>query len=498
MRRIRTLRRVLASAARHHGVRGAIALGVARVLQVDRWSAWLLRRSIRPKDAMPFLEAVSRETLASMRVSVVVPTLNGIGNGIEDLLASLERQTIPPYEIVAIDSSSSDGTQELLRQRGAKLVVIPKREFRHDTVRNLGAKHASGNILLFTVQDAMFDDPSWIETGLRHLIAFDATSYSTPQRCRSSAEAFARYLAENFVVNNFSPGVNVIGNKRWGRIVRQLPSRALKERFVHVDDTNHLVKKKRFGELGGFTGPACEDMEFGMKVVSNGDRFVYSTLSSVTHSHSYVRPEHYARRVFFDNRIIEEMLARTSVGGDEGGKYPYLVDALMVHGLRLLTCLGDAIDHARCAGVTRVSFLYGFRSGSSITPFNDLENMFTGKARALLRSVLEGQDVSVAQWVQRLAERMGVVECLAIDKVYLAVYEDFMSDLSDAAVGHLSNALRMLESQTQVGVLTLEEFRTFGTLTILNTLMFQVVKGLVRGLDERSCVMGVMGAWGWV
>ena len=178
----------------------------------------LLTTSIPAYKAWRLLACTSPEDVARLKVSVVIPVYNGIADGLERLLSSLARQSHHNLEIVAVDSGSTDDSVRLLERHGAKVLHIKKEEFRHDYARNLGAENAAGDYLLFTVCDCTFNDPKWIEIGLRHLRRFAAVSYSTPQSYDDDAEPYARYMAYNFLAaNRYRLGVNTFGNRLLGR-----------------------------------------------------------------------------------------------------------------------------------------------------------------------------------------------------------------------------------------------------------------------------------------
>lgn len=106
-----------------------------------------------------------------MRISIVVPTFNA-GPQITALLNAMHAQKpAPPYEIVAIDSGSTDDTRQRVLDGGGRFVEL-KQPFNHGLARDAGIAASSGELVFVTVQDAVpatddclarfarhFDDP---------------------------------------------------------------------------------------------------------------------------------------------------------------------------------------------------------------------------------------------------------------------------------------------------------------------------------------------------
>lgn len=96
------------------------------------------------------------------RVSIILPTWNAAEH-LARLLPALAAQELDGgLEIVAVDSSSSDGTRALLAEAGADVEVIPQAEFGHGATRNRAAARARGRFLVFLSQDALPRDPDFL------------------------------------------------------------------------------------------------------------------------------------------------------------------------------------------------------------------------------------------------------------------------------------------------------------------------------------------------
>ena len=105
-------------------------------------------------------------TKRSARISLVIPTWNG-GPRFRRVLEALASQALPEeedgkFELVVIDSGSSDGTRELAAAFGAFVERIDQRDFNHGATRNLGIELSSGEIIALLTQDALPLGPAYL------------------------------------------------------------------------------------------------------------------------------------------------------------------------------------------------------------------------------------------------------------------------------------------------------------------------------------------------
>src|SRR3954471_20450010 len=95
-------------------------------------------------------------------ISVVIPVKDGGGDLVRCLDRLAAQQVDEDVEIVVVDSGSRDGSVAVARGRGARVHEIPPAEFNHGATRNLGARLAGGDVLVFTSQDAYAADEHWL------------------------------------------------------------------------------------------------------------------------------------------------------------------------------------------------------------------------------------------------------------------------------------------------------------------------------------------------
>lgn len=79
------------------------------------------------------------------------------------------QETERRVEVLAVDSGSTDGTVDVLKARGVRVVAIPAAEFDFGRTRDLAYQHARGDIVVNLSQDAVPADSGWLEHLIRPL-----------------------------------------------------------------------------------------------------------------------------------------------------------------------------------------------------------------------------------------------------------------------------------------------------------------------------------------
>jgi len=95
-----------------------------------------------------------------MSVSVILPTFNG-GDGLNHTIMSLQRQTLPPREIIVVDDGSTDDTRAVAERARAQglvdIVIAHGTRCGRSAAVNAAARFASGDLLLTADADTEFD-----------------------------------------------------------------------------------------------------------------------------------------------------------------------------------------------------------------------------------------------------------------------------------------------------------------------------------------------------
>jgi len=242
-----------------------------------------------------------------MCISVIIPTLNAC-DCIGQLLSMIQKQDVRASEVIIIDSSSEDKTVDIAKEFDARTIVIPRHAFNHGRTRNLAAKEARGDILVFMTQDALPVDDTLLRTLTAPLQKPDIAATfgrQIPRAGASPLEIFARRF--NYPDKGAVKGLDDV--RKYG----------IKTFFL--SNVCSAFKREAFLKAGMFPEDvnANEDMLITARLLMSGYRVVYVPEAKVIHSHSLSLPGQF-RRYFYigsslkKNRWIREYAQPESEG----------------------------------------------------------------------------------------------------------------------------------------------------------------------------------------
>lgn len=260
-------------------------------------------------------------------VSVVIPTLNA-GREIGGLLDSLLSQTAAPGEILVVDSSSEDATQDIVASyagRGVSLDVIERSEFNHGVTRHKAFIRTVGDYTLFMTQDAVPVGDRYIERLIAPLEADKAIALvSGRQLPKPDARRFEQLVREF----NYPDEPSVRG-------AEDLLSYGIKTFFA--SDVCSAYRRTAYMECGGFAPVNTnEDMLMAARFIAAGYKVAYEPSAAVYHSHNLT-----PRQQFRRNREVGaflaahagELMGASEIG--EGGRLVKVVSAQLLREGRL-------------------------------------------------------------------------------------------------------------------------------------------------------------------
>lgn len=97
-----------------------------------------------------------------VQASIIIPTKNA-GNKFNSVLEGIFKSRVDfEYEVIIVDSGSTDRTKGVIAAYPARLIEIAPLSFTHGGARNIGAEAAKGKILVYLSQDAIPHNENWL------------------------------------------------------------------------------------------------------------------------------------------------------------------------------------------------------------------------------------------------------------------------------------------------------------------------------------------------
>lgn len=221
---------------------------------------------------------------APLALSVIIPTLDA-EREIDALLTCLELQSVPPSEIIVIDSSSGDATAaEVSKHPSVVFYTIDKSDFNHGLTRDFALRRSTGEYVCFLTQDAVPASSRYLENLVSPMLADSSIALvSGRQLPKANARRFEQ------LVRGFNyPEVSSIRSKE------DLSVYGIKTFFA--SDVCSCYRREAYLACGGFSDVETnEDMLMAARFIAAGFKVVYEPTAGVYHSHNLSPRQQFAR-----------------------------------------------------------------------------------------------------------------------------------------------------------------------------------------------------------
>lgn len=250
-------------------------------------------------------------------VAVIIPTLNS-GRYLEDIIAGLKLQAVPPESVLVIDSGSRDATVARFREYGAEVVGLGGRPYNHGGTRRYATElRPEARFYVLLTHDAIPESPETITTILR---AFDNEQVGMAygrQLPRAGANAIERHAREY----NYPPFSDI----------RSLADRErLGVKTAFCSNSFAAYRANSLRAVGGFPEDSyfAEDQFVAAKILLSGMKVSYCADARVVHSHSYSLREDFRR--YFDVGVwhLRDAWELDEFGRAEGEGVRFLVSEM--------------------------------------------------------------------------------------------------------------------------------------------------------------------------
>jgi rhamnosyltransferase len=232
-------------------------------------------------------------------VTVFLPTRNG-GAELATVLRLVQEQELDrSFEILVIDSGSTDGTIELLERAPLRLLRIPRSEFNHGLTRQRAVEEARGEIVAMLVQDAQPADRRWLQALVEPFSDAEVAGVYSRQIPRPDANPFIRRRLGAWAAASLEPRIQSIESPAAFETLPPLERMSL----AVFDNVSSAVRRSVALEIPFDRKQFGEDIDWGRRVVLAGHELVYEPRSAVVHSHD--RSAWYElRRIYLDHQNL--------------------------------------------------------------------------------------------------------------------------------------------------------------------------------------------------
>jgi len=231
--------------------------------------------------------ALAPQPHTKIKASVIIPTLNA-GEAFQQVIHAVKSQKAPwEFEIVVIDSGSTDGTIEFIEAfKDISLHHIAKSDFQHGSTRNRAIGLTNGEYIALLTQDAQPKNDYWLYNLVAALEHFphaagafgrhQAYPDADPFTKRDLESIFRRYNQHPLCVSkDLDPGKWNAQDTRW-------------RKFLHFYSNNNSCMRRSVWEKIPFPRVDFgEDQIWASKIIEAGYQKLYVDKAIVYHSHNY-------------------------------------------------------------------------------------------------------------------------------------------------------------------------------------------------------------------
>lgn len=250
---------------------------------------------------------------AALKASIVIPTLNA-GSVFEGVLEAVVNQTTPwPFEVLVVDSGSTDGTLDIVaKYPTVRLHQIDKKDFNHGATRNLGAELTSGEFIAYLTHDAMPVNDRWLYNMVTAIEKFpNAAGAFGKHFAWPDASAYTkRDLNNHFTLFSTLPIAvsKTTDKKRW-----KTKDQGWLQALHFYSDNNSCFRRSVWEKIPYRAVTFGEDQLWAWDIINAGYQKVYAPQATVYHSHDYDEEETFERskiesaffKHFFDYELMK-------------------------------------------------------------------------------------------------------------------------------------------------------------------------------------------------
>lgn len=222
-------------------------------------------------------------------ISVIIPTYNSVRT-LSRCLSSLSNQSVSHFEVLVVDGGSKDGTLKIAKAF-PNVLTINARGHYPGASRNLGAKNAKADILLFLDSDCEADQ-ALIERHLRAYYMNDNLDGVQGIIRSASHSRMARVVESEFLTQFWFDNLNNDGTIKF-----------------FTGAVSNLSLNKRLFLKNNFSDdlPSCDDIELHMKLRARNVKVLFEPRAVIYHHHPSSLKELFDHRKWYGEGFVHLM-----------------------------------------------------------------------------------------------------------------------------------------------------------------------------------------------
>ena len=246
--------------------------------------------------------------------SITILTKNEGPNIGPCLEAVFSQKEVGEFEVLLVDSGSTDETVQIARQFPIRIEQIRPEEFHHARTRNFAASLGTGSIIVNLSGDALPASDFW----LKELLA----NFSDP----GVGAVYGRQLPKlGAPTERYDTYDRIYGDQK---IVKDPAHRnEMGYRFYHFSDVNSALRRSMWEKIPYPEDfKTFEDLAIAKRILDAGWKIVYEPNASVFHSHDYTSAQLVKR--YFDIGYTLKQLGIWDASGTRASLFQDLVRLL--------------------------------------------------------------------------------------------------------------------------------------------------------------------------
>jgi len=220
----------------------------------------------------------------NFKVSVVILTKNA-GSLFEAVLEQvLQQETNWHFEVLVVDSGSSDGTLRLVRSHpSVRLIEIAPSEFGHGKTRNFAVANTNGEFIVMITQDALPINKNWL-VEMIDAVEQDANIAGVFGRhiAHSDASIFTKSELEQHFLGFLAQPIVELDDP-----VRYQNDQGYRQYLYFFSNNNALIRRAVWEKIPYPEVDFAEDQAWARLIIEAGYRKAYAHEAVVAHSHNY-------------------------------------------------------------------------------------------------------------------------------------------------------------------------------------------------------------------